>query len=184
MRRIRAAARRWGWVVLLPLWLLGGAAPEAAAAERLPEALAGTWHGTVAESMPGTALKQVQVELQASGSNGVAARWTALDGSAQSAQLVPGKRPGVLAPAAGGLMAMLREAEVPNPLEGEPLLWARRDERGLYIYRLELAAGGALSLDRYAFEPGADGRLAFTASRSDALGEVKGRASALLERQD
>jgi hypothetical protein len=91
----------------------------------------------------------------------------------------------VLAPAAGGFQAMLGNTKVPNPLEGEPLLWGRRDGQGFYIYRLELAADGSLALDRYAFEPGADGsHMSFGISRTGAGGESLGEARAELERQD
>ena len=182
MSSIRATARRRSWPVLA-LAGLGLLAPAAHAADELAKGLAGTWRGAVTESTLETPLREVEVELEASGSD-VIARWPTVDGSAQLVRLAPSERPGILAPAAGGLQAMLGNADVPNPLEGEPLLWARRDERAFYIYRLELAVDGRLTLDRYVFEPGPHpGRLAFSVTRSGAGGEKLGQARATLERQ-
>jgi hypothetical protein len=183
MSSIRVARSRLSWPVLV-LAGVGLVASAANAADELAQSLVGTWRGTLSGKTAQTSQGEVEVELKADG-RGVVARWPALDGTAQSTELVPGRRPGVLAPPAGGFQAMLGNAEVPDPLEGEPLLWGRRDEKGFYIYRLELAADGSLVLDRYAFEPGADGNhLAFGISRTGAGGESLGEARAELERQD
>jgi hypothetical protein len=183
MSSIRVARSRLSWPVLV-LAGVGLVASAADAADELAQSLVGTWRGTLSGKTAQTSQGEVEVELKASG-RGVVARWPALDGTAQSAELVPGKRPDVLAPAAGGFQAMLGNTKVPNTLEGEPLLWGRRDGQGFYIYRLELAADGSLALDRYAFEPGADGgRMSFGISRTGAGGESLGEARAELERQD
>ena len=107
-------------------------ASAADAAAELAQSLVGTWRGTLSGKTAQTSQGEVEVELKAGG-RGVVARWPDLDGTAQSAELVPGKRPDVLAPAAGGFQAMLGNTKVPNPLEGEPLLWGRRDEGILYL---------------------------------------------------
>jgi hypothetical protein len=176
-------------VAVRALWLAGPlaalvllAAPGRAATEDALASLTGIWRGAVTENGLDARLSEVEAVLDV-GEGDVAARWSTLDGRTAEAELVPTARPDVLAQPARGLQAMLGGNRPPNPLEGGPLLWGRRDGHGLYVYRLEIGQDGALMLDRYGFEPAPGGAVTFTASRAGPQGGELGRLRATLTRQ-
>jgi hypothetical protein len=178
----RCVAGRAGWLAgpLAALVLL--AAPGRAATDDALASLTGTWRGPVIENGLNARLGEVEAVLDV-GERDVSARWSTLNGQTVEIELAPSARPNVLAQPARGLEAMLGGNRRPNPLEGEPLLWGRRDEHGLYIYRLEIGRDGSLTLDRYGFEPAAGGMVTFTVSRTDPKGGELGRLRATLKRQ-
>jgi hypothetical protein len=157
------------------------AAPGGAATRDPLLSLAGTWRGPVTENGLSARTREVEAVLEV-GERDVSARWTTLDGRTAEVELAPTARPDVLAQPSRGLGAMLGGGR-PNPLEGEPLLWGRRDAHGLYVYRLEIGQDGALTVDRYGFEPAAGGTVTFTVSRADPKGGEQGRLRATLTRQ-
>jgi hypothetical protein len=169
----RASAR----AALAVLAVVALPGPAAAAGD----ALAGSWRGPASTG-------EVRVEVRPETRGALSVRWTTLGGAEASVRLEPTARPGVLAAAAeasGGLRGMLGgggDAEGADPLAGRPLVWARRDARGLYLYRLEVAGDGRPALDHYDLEPDAAG-LSFTASRIGPGGEAQGGLRAALARE-
>jgi hypothetical protein len=179
MQGVAGRARRCWWPAAVLLLL---AAPGPAAEDNPLAALTGTWRGAVAENGLNAPVTTLEATLDV-GERDVTARWTTLDGETADVELAPSARPDVLAQPARGLEAVLGGGRRPNPLDGEPLFWGRRDQHALYLYRLEVAHDGTLLLDRYGFEPGAGGTVTLTVSRAGPNGGELGRVRATLTRQ-
>ena len=177
-----SAAGRAARPALALVALVFVAAPGAAAPRDPLLSLTGMWRGPVTENGLNARVGEVRAVLDL-GDPDVSARWTALDGQTAKVELSPTARPNVLAQQARGLGAMLGGGRSPDPLGGEPMLWGRRDEHGLYVYRVQIGPDGALTLDRYGFEPAAGDTVTFTASRADPKGGELGRVRATLTRQ-
>lgn len=120
----------------------------------IPEALAGRWSGAVARvgaENGGEAM--AELGLEASGA-GFALTFDLPEWRLGRAALTPTERPEVfeVAGSDGGLFGMFAGDKRANPLDGEPLTWARRTASGLVVYRLRIEADGGATLRRLALE--------------------------------
>ena len=150
--------------MIRPLVLIGVilAASPAFGQGALPESFYGDWQGeelTVEEGS--TALNvtakdlSVRIELD---DGGFRMSWTALsregsDGTLArdpvEARFEPTDRPGVFAfdsEQSSLLLGLFGDPSTSNPLEGEPLLWARLDGETLSVYGLTVNADGGFDL--------------------------------------
>jgi hypothetical protein len=170
-------SRRLAAVISLCSLIAGVAAAEPIAASR------GTWTGPIGERTSAWSGGAGKVELRVEGSEDrFSVNLTGPGDSLLTGEFQAGNRKDVFdTPAAKGLMSYFgRAGTAANPLEGKPLVWARRAGEELIVYRLELH-GGPYRLDRLALRP--------TGSRLDLAFERRGhdrppeRFSASLERQ-
>ncbi len=143
-----AIARRLAW--LLALLAALAADPLIAAS---PRELVGRWRdagdGAVTE-----------FRLQATGGDRFLVTVRFADGERWDLECVPTGRPGVWAASSPtGMLDWLFARRRGEPLEGEPLFWARAptDGAGLVLYRLAVAPDGGFRLDRLALTPAAGG---------------------------
>ena len=157
--------------------LSGGAAAEPVAASR------GTWTGQVSAGASGWPSGKVELRVEG-GESRFSVNLAGPGGSLLTSEFQAGNRTGVFEPPGTGglrsLMPFFGRGNAPNPLEGKPLLWARRAGEELLVYRLELQ-GGPYRLDRLVLTPaGTRLELAFERRAHDRPLE---RFSASLERR-
>jgi hypothetical protein len=150
--------------VIRPLVLIGVilAAGPAFGQDSLPSSFYGDWQGeelTVEDGSNGLEVtaEDLGVRIESDGS-GFRMHWRALSreraGGALTrreveARFEPAGRPGVFAFDPGQSSLLLRLFGNPstnNPLEGEPLLWARLDGETLSVYGLAINAEGGFDL--------------------------------------
>lgn len=137
-------------VVLLAClsWPLDGRA-------QLAEGLAGRWAGVVASD---GAERPVRLTLAVE-RGGFALDITLPDAPPLRARMVPTEEPRVyqVAAASRGLFGFFDGGGGTDPLDGEPLIWARTTATGVIAYRLAIAPDGGMGLLRIAIEPAEDG---------------------------
>jgi hypothetical protein len=150
--------------VIRPLVLIGVvlAASPTSGQETLPESFHGDWQGkelTVAEGSADldVTAKDLSVRIEPDDS-GFRMSWTALsrnraDGALArdplEARFEPGERPGVFvfdSEESSLLLGLFGDPSTSNPLEGEPLLWARLNGKTLSVYGLTVNADGGFDL--------------------------------------
>lgn len=126
----------------------------------LPDAFYGNWRGEVTHSEGGDGFEATDDDLSVrieADDDGFRMRWTRLaqegDGGVArqsiEARFRPTERPGVFAfdPERSSLLLRLFGAPATNnPLEGEPLLWARLEGETLSVYGLAIDANGGFEL--------------------------------------
>jgi hypothetical protein len=150
--------------VLRPLVLIVvvlGASP-AFGQDPLPASFHGDWQGkelTVAEGSADldVTAKDLSVRIEPD-DGGFRMSWTALsrnraDGALArdplEARFEPGERPGVFvfdSEESSLLLGLFGDPSTSNPLEGEPLLWARLNGKTLSVYGLTVNADGGFDL--------------------------------------
>jgi hypothetical protein len=154
--------------VIRPLVLIGVivAASPAFGQGALPAAFHGDWQGkelTVAEGSTASeaTAEDLNVRIAPDGS-GFRMTWTALSREASGkpltrrpveARFAPSDRPGVfvLDPEQSSLLAgLFGDPATSNPLEGEPLLWARLEGQTLSVYGLVVTPEGGFDLYQHA----------------------------------
>lgn len=149
--------------LLLLVGLLLGARP-ALAQDALPEGFYGSWHGVAVTTDGASGLdlnaEDLNVQIERDG-DGFRMRWTALSHDRPHEQLVrqpvearfaPTDRPGVFGFEPQGssiLMGLFGDPSSSNPLEGEPLLWARVEGDRLVVYGLKISSNGGFDLDHH-----------------------------------
>ncbi len=153
-----ARGMRTAWCGLATVMLLLLTLVSAGAAERL-DSMLGRW----AASADGTPT----MEWSRSG-GGFTVRWTPPGHDPVTVAFEPAGRPGVFAGKVDGSWSMFGDG-TPNPLEGEPLYWARTTDDAIYLYRLEIYDRGDFELDRYAAQRDGDA-LSVTLMRRTAVG--------------
>jgi hypothetical protein len=150
--------------VIRPLVLIGMilAASPAWGQEALPESFHGDWQGkelAVKEGSPDldATAKDLSVRIEPD-DGGFRMSWTALsrkgsDGTLSrdplEARFEPTDRPGVFAfdsEQSSLLLGLFGDPSTSNPLEGEPLLWARLEGKTLSVYGLTINADGGFDL--------------------------------------
>jgi hypothetical protein len=115
----------------------------------------GTWIGPIGERSSAWSSGAGKIELRVEGSEShFSVNLAGPGGSLLVGEFQAGNRKNVFEPPqAKGLMSFLGRAGVPvNVLEGKPLVWARRADEELIVYRLELQ-GGPYRLDRLVLRP-------------------------------
>jgi hypothetical protein len=135
------------------------AAGPAFAQGALPDAFYGDWQGEVTHSEGSVGFEAADEDLSVRiqpDEEGFRMRWTGLiqqDGGVTrqpiEARFTPTSRPGVFAfdPERSSLLLSLFGAPATNnPLEGEPLLWARLEGETLSVYGLAINADGGFDL--------------------------------------
>jgi hypothetical protein len=150
--------------VIRPLVLIGAilAASPALGQGGLPASFHGDWQGeelTVEDGSPDLKVtaEDLNVRIEANDS-GFRMRWTALSRKepgdplarrAVEARFEPTDRPGVFAfdpEQSSMLLSLFGDPATSNPLEGEPLLWARLDGETLSVYGLAINPDGGFDL--------------------------------------
>ena len=146
-------------LVLIGLILVAG---PAFGQDGLPADFYGDWRGEKLERSEGVQGREVtaadlDVRIEPDG-DGFVMHWTALSpqksgGPLQrqpiDARFAPTGQPGVLAfvpEQSSMLLRLFGDPSTSNPLEGEPLLWARFDGEALSVYRLEIGPDGGFDL--------------------------------------
>jgi hypothetical protein len=114
---------------------------------------AGEWRGANIESNDGfeVAAKDLLLKL-VPGDGGFELEWKAPGGAVEHAGFVASEnQPGVFSAKAssGGLLGFFSSSEEVDPLEGDPLTWARLDGDAFILYKLVIDERGAFTLDRY-----------------------------------
>ncbi len=158
------------------------AASPALAQCALPEAFYGDWQGEVTHSDGDVGFEaeagDLSVRIEPDG-DGFRMRWTGLvhegpDGGLVrqpiEARFVPTDRPGVFAFDPGRSSILLRLFGAPatnNPLEGEPLLWARLEGETLSLYGLAIDDAGGFDLYQHVRTLTEDGMIARHTHRTD-----------------
>jgi hypothetical protein len=171
--------------VLWPLLLIGLIlCPGPALAQNaLPDAFYGDWKGVALTSTEGTG----KLELTADDLNvriepdddGFRMHWTSFAHGDSDDELVrkkaearfaPTDRPGVFAfdPEDGSmLMGLFSDPSTSNPLEGQPLLWARVADQTLAVYGLAIDSDGGFDLRHHVRTLTDDGMAAHYTLRSE-----------------
>jgi hypothetical protein len=164
--------------------ILLGVSLAAAVAAQPVTAIRGTWAGTIGARSEGWRQGEQRLELRVDGSESrlsiklAAPGWQLLSG-----EFEPGERPGLfrlVPPQERGLMSLFRGSPKVNPLEGAPLIWARRAGDSLVVYSLTIERGPYV-LDRLELKPSGD-RLSVAFDRQE-HGRVPLRFVADLQRQ-
>jgi hypothetical protein len=146
--------------LLVLIGLILGAGP-AWGQDGLPADFNGEWRGEELTISEGEGLEvtadDLSVRIGPEG-DGFRMHWTALSRDKVGGPLVrhpieasfaPTDRPGVFAfvpEQSSMLLQLFGDPETNNPLEGEPLLWARFDGKALSVYGLEINAEGGFDL--------------------------------------
>jgi hypothetical protein len=161
--------------VIRPLVLIGlifGASP-AFGQDGLPAEFHGDWRGeelTTSEGIDGLEVtaKDLSVRIEPD-DNGFRMHWTALSREKVGgpltrqpveARFAPSGRPGVFAfvpEESSMLLSLFGDPSTSNPLEGEPLLWARFDGEALSVYGLVINADGGFDLYQHVRRLSGDG---------------------------
>jgi len=169
-------SRRLLVAIVLCGLVAGGAAAQPIAASR------GVWTGVVGERSSDWPAGAGKVELRVDGTEGRFSINLSAPGEAVLASdFQAGSRKDVFEPpVASGFMSYFTRSTAAKPLEGKPLVWARRAGDELIVYRLDVRAG-PYRLDRLVMTPaGKHLQLSFERREHDRLPE---RFSASLERQ-
>jgi hypothetical protein len=150
--------------VIRPLVLIGlifGASP-AFGQDGLPEEFHGDWRGEEVSVVEGDGVEvtaeDLNVRIEPDEAAGFRMHWTTLEREKAGgplarhpveAHFVPAGRPGVFAFEAEDssmLLSLFGDPATSNPLEGEPLLWARFDGGALSVYGLVINTEGGFDL--------------------------------------
>jgi hypothetical protein len=150
--------------VIRPLVLIGVilAASPASGQDALPEAFHGDWQGEELSVEEGSAgldvtAKDLSVQIEPD-DGGFRMSWSALsrEGSGDplvrhevEARFEPSDRSGVFVvdpEQSSMLLSLFGDPATNNPLEGEPLLWARLDRETLSVYGLAIHEDGSFDL--------------------------------------
>lgn len=134
---------------------------------------------TLAAADAGSVLDAVMGQWSTSAAGTPAMEWSRKDGGFTVRWTPPGHdpvtvvfesagRPGVYAGRVDGGWSMFG-GKTPDPLDGEPLYWARTADDAIYLYRLEIFDRGDFELDRYATRSEGEG-LSVTLMRRTAAG--------------
>jgi hypothetical protein len=161
--------------VIRPLVLIGAilAASPALGQGGLPASFHGDWQGEELTVDDGSTELEVTAEdlnvRIESDDSGFRMRWTALsrkgagDPLARSeveARFEPTDRPGVFAfdpEQSSMLLSLFGDPATSNPLEGEPLLWARLDGETVSVYGLAINPDGSFDLYQHVRALSAEG---------------------------
>ncbi len=112
--------------------------------------LEGKWHGILSDEagQKVSDLPDASISIEKSGS-GFEASWTGADGKIRTHAFrkVEG-RDYYAGSEDGGIMSMFGKGDEPDPLDGDPLMWARLTDDMLIIYTLEITASGEYQLLR------------------------------------
>lgn len=137
-------------LVFLMLSLCG--LPTAAHATGLGD-FAGHWRGESIDSSDGLKVSKEDLSLKFSPiDGGFELEWKAPGGDVEKAGFVESEdKPGIFSARAssGGLLGFFSSSEEVNPLDGDPLVWARLAGDVLIVYKLVIDEQGAFTLDRY-----------------------------------
>jgi len=169
-----------------PAWAQGG----------LPKAFYGTWNGVSLSSSGGAESLEfnpddLDVQIEPDG-DGFQMRWTSLTHTEHDdahselvrqpvdARFTPTDRPGVFAfnpKDSSILLGLFGDPATNNPLEGEPLLWARVDGQSLSVYGLVIGSDGNFDLYQHVRTLTDDGMIAVHTHRTehDPAVELEGR---------
>ncbi|HMR33419.1 MAG TPA: hypothetical protein PKA13_20890 [Geminicoccaceae bacterium] len=132
--------------------LLAWLSPAAAQAASVPAGLFGEWDGRAVEAEPplGEFGDSVRLTIEADGEGFTLASAVGnLD--PLGVTMAPTAGEGVFGPSkGGGMLSMFRADDPPDPLDGEPLRWARLADDRLVVYSFEVDSDGSFTLDRYA----------------------------------
>ena len=122
---------------------------------QLPDGLSGRWAGVV-ESEGAAHPVHVAVEAER---GGFALDIALPDLPPLRARMVPTEQPRVyqVAAASRGLFGFFDGGGGTDPLDGQPLIWARTTESGVIAYRLAIAPDGGMGLLRIALELAEEG---------------------------
>lgn len=122
--------------------------PGAAEAAGIIDRLIGAWQGTTEDSV----VRRLEIR---GGDGGFIINGKLADDRSWSAEFVPGPQPAVLVAAErqGGIFDWFARHTTGDPLEGEPLSWARLEEDGVVIYRLQTPPSGRFELLRLELHP-------------------------------
>lgn len=144
-----AASSGWRAAVWLALFLTVLPSGAALAAEEILRRLEGRWAGTAdgGRAEADWTLRRDGFDL----------RWSGPDTAAQSASFRPTGRPGVYGTQDGAGWSMFEQNRSVNPLEGGMLRWARTAPDAVYVYSLSVDDRGMFVLDRYRYQPSAEG---------------------------
>jgi hypothetical protein len=168
------------WSLIL-MGLLLGAGP-ALAEDALPEGFFGSWQGVTLTASPGSeglafTPDDLDVEIRPD-SEGFAMHWMSLT-HGDSGQLVrepvdarfaPTDRPGVFAfnpENSSMLLSLFGDPKTNNPLEGEPLLWARVEDDTLSVYGLVIGSDGSFDIYQHVRTLTDDGMTAVHSHRTE-----------------
>jgi hypothetical protein len=144
--------RLFAVAILLCSVIAGGVAAEPIADSR------GTWTGAIGERSSAWSAGTAKIELRVEGGDSrFSVDFTGPGGPLLASEFQAGNRKDVFdPPAAKGFMSLFaRPRATADTLNGKPLLWARRTNAELIVYRLELQ-GGPYRLDRLVLRPAGD----------------------------
>lgn len=141
-------SRRLVVATLLCGLIAGDSAAEPIAASR------GIWTGVIGERSSAWPTGAGKIELRVDGSESRFSVNLVVPGeSVLAGDFQAGSRKDVFEPpAASGLMSFFGRGAAAKPLEGKPLVWARRAGEELMVYRLDVRAG-PYRLDRLVMTP-------------------------------
>jgi hypothetical protein len=176
-REIRGV--RWSLVLM---GLLLGAGP-AFAQDALPEGFFGNWQGVTLSASEGSenltfSPDDLDVQIEPDG-EGFKMHWTTLTHGGSAGELVrepvearfaPADHPGVFAfnpEKSSLLLSLFGDPSTNNPLEGEPLLWARVEDETLSVYGLVIGSDGSFDLYQHVRTLTADGMFAVHTHRTE-----------------
>lgn len=141
-------------ILHLAFFLLSSCGVMAAAYAADIPPLAGEWRGTAVESTGGidTPANELFLKFEPA-DKGFDLEWKVPGGAAESARFIQTEgHPGVFSTqkASRGLFGVMSwfSGEL-NPLDGDPLIWARSGADTLVFYKLVIDEQGAFTLDRY-----------------------------------
>jgi len=182
--RIGGSKREVGGVIwsLVLMGLLLGASPTFAQ-DALPGGFFGTWQGvTLSASLGSEGLTfspdDLDVRIEPD-SEGFKMSWMSLTHGESPGELVrepvearfaPTDRPGVFAfnpEESSLLLGLFGDPSTSNPLEGEPLLWARVEDQTLSVYGLVIGTDGNFDLYQHVRTLADDGMAAMHTHRTE-----------------
>jgi hypothetical protein len=169
------------WSLVL-MGLLLGAGP-AFAQDALPEGFFGNWQGVTLSASEGSedltfSPDDLDVQIEPDG-KGFKMHWMSLTHGDSAGELVrqpvdarfaPTDRPGVFAfepEKSSMLLGLFGDPATNNPLEGEPLLWARVEDQTLSVYGLVIGSDGSFDLYQHVRTLTADGMVATHTHRTE-----------------
>jgi hypothetical protein len=169
------------WSLVLTALLLG--AGPAFAQDALPEGFFGNWQGVTLSASEGSeeltiSPDDLDVQIEPD-SEGFAMRWMSLTHGETAGSLVrepvearfaPTERPGVFAfnpEASSMLLRLFGDPATNNPLQGEPLLWARVEDQTLSVYGLVIGSDGSFDLYQHVRTLTDDGMRAMHTHRTE-----------------
>jgi hypothetical protein len=124
-----------------------------ASAESAISGMMGRWQGEIDRTTGGAAAKGQATLALTERNDGFSIRWALPGRPAFEVPFEPDEqRQGVFQPSRDGLLSFLRQKRDGDPLDGEPLLWARTASQTLVVYSLGIEHDGGYVLDRLAFQ--------------------------------